>query len=242
MSGATAWGYHPASLAAGQEVQLSLEEAQHAAKARRLAVGMPLTLTNGGGQVARARLCRYQPKPLEVCARVDSVQTVPQPPAITLACSFPKGDRQAALLEAAAQLGAAQIQPLHCAFTPPAAQKLNPARARRVLISAIKQARRAWLPQLLPIATPQALMGQGQGIHLLADPNGSPAAEACPSPDTPLWLWVGPEGGFSAEERALLIESGARLVCLSPHILRIETAAAALLACVAQRKLEASGH
>ena len=50
---------------------------------------------------------------------------------------------------------------------------------------------------------------------------------------TPLAVIVGPEGGFSPEEQAMLSAvSGARIVALGPRILRADTAAVAALAIV----------
>ena len=48
---------------------------------------------------------------------------------------------------------------------------------------------------------------------------------------SPLAVLVGPEGGFSAEERALFTPRAVR-VSLGPRILRADTAAVALLALV----------
>ena len=232
MSRAAVWSYYPGALSAGEEVALGAEEARHVAKSRRLSVGLPLTLTDGAGHIAQTCLSHVAGAS-EVRARIEHVENVPPPRPVTLACSLPKGDRQAALLEAATQLGATQIQPLNCEFTPPAARKINSDRAGRILISAIKQAHRAWLPEFLPMDTPSALIERATDcIHLLADRRGGSVAEALSEPTVALWLWVGPEGGFSEAERDFLTQAGARPVCLGPHILRIETAATVLLGLV----------
>jgi RsmE family RNA methyltransferase len=46
----------------------------------------------------------------------------------------------------------------------------------------------------------------------------------------PLQLWIGPEGGFSPEELALLSAAGAQPCHLGDLVLRTETAATAVLA------------
>lgn len=233
MSRADYWGFYSGALAAGEEIVLDAEESRHALKVRRLSAGMSLTVTNGRGQVAQAAIIGDTPNRAEARLRIEQVRSVPPPRSVTLACALPKGERLTALLEAATQLGATQIQPLHCAFTPPAAQKINPERAGRILISALKQAHRAYLPELLSIDTPQASAKRAINcIHLLADPDGGPVADALPESTTPLCLWIGPEGGFSEAERGFLTQAGAKPVCLGRHILRIETAAAVLLGLV----------
>ena len=46
---------------------------------------------------------------------------------------------------------------------------------------------------------------------------------------------VGPEGGISAEETALLEEAGAQAVRLGPHVMRTASAGPIALAILAQR-------
>ena len=44
-----------------------------------------------------------------------------------------------------------------------------------------------------------------------------------------LSLWVGPEGGFSKNEKNSLKEAGCQAICIGEHILRVETATIGLL-------------
>ena len=48
-----------------------------------------------------------------------------------------------------------------------------------------------------------------------------------------IWLAVGPEGGWAAEEEALFDDEGWKAVSLGPRILRAETAAITATAVVA---------
>ena len=66
--------------------------------------------------------------------------------------------------------------------------------------------------------------------HLyFADESGGDAAVATFA-DGPAAILVGPEGGFTEEERAFVRASGASPISLGPRILRAETAALAALA------------
>jgi len=56
------------------------------------------------------------------------------------------------------------------------------------------------------------------------------AAKACDTPSQELALAVGPEGGFTEEEISLAQSHGWRTVALGARLLRIETAAIALVA------------
>jgi 16S rRNA (uracil1498-N3)-methyltransferase len=95
------------------------------------------------------------------------------------------------------------------------------ARLGRVAREAAMQCRRAWLPEVGPLAEFADLAGRPGAT--LADRGGDP-----PSLARPLVL-VGPEGGWSDEELA----ANPRRVGLGPHVLRAETAAVAagLLLC-----------
>ena len=59
---------------------------------------------------------------------------------------------------------------------------------------------------------------------------GVPSPAGLGSEARPVVLVVGPEGGFTAEERDAFLREGATAARVAPHVLRIETAAEAALA------------
>lgn len=86
----------------------------------------------------------------------------------------------------------------------------------------LEQARR-----FKPFVQDQVPSWVGSDTLLVADPSG---AAPCPSDAlSRVVLAVGPEGGFVPFELDLWREAGARVVCLGPRILRVETAVIALL-------------
>lgn len=93
----------------------------------------------------------------------------------------------------------------------------NLERWRRVAVEAAMQSRRRWLPAVEPVRPFAAVVADG-GVAL-ADVDGVPLDVA----QTPLVL-VGPEGGWSTEERAA---AAGRMVGFGPTTLRAETAALA---------------
>ncbi|OGI44174.1 MAG: hypothetical protein A2V92_04650, partial [Candidatus Muproteobacteria bacterium RBG_16_65_31] len=174
----------------------------------------------------------------EIALRVEERRTEPPPkPPIHLACALPKGDRQAVLLDMATQLGMAGFTPLLCerSVVKPVGGALG--RWRRICLEACKQSRRLHLPEIREAATPAeaAARAAAEGARIwIAHPSGGPAscndaAHAAPG----IVLLIGPEGGFTEKEVAQALSHGARPVSLGPAILRIETAAVALLATVA---------
>ena len=89
-------------------------------------------------------------------------------------------------------------------------------RLRRVAKEAAMQSRRVWLPTVNgPLPLPEALV---LDEVVMAEPSGVPADVLGWAPRT---VVIGPEGGFTAAERA----DAPAMVALGPNVLRVETAA-----------------
>jgi 16S rRNA (uracil1498-N3)-methyltransferase len=162
---------------------------------------------------------------------VESVAEEPEPAPLILAVGA--GDRERFLLvvEQAAQLGATEIVPLETARAGSVATKLREAhleKARRRALESIKQCGSAWAPTIADPATPgEFLQRRHSGRRWLADAAGAvPGALGIAES---LIVAVGPEGGFTATERAAFLEADFEPVRLGPHLLRFETAALAAL-------------
>ena len=222
---------------AGATVTLAGDEAHHAIASRRLKVGDMLWLFDGRGTIARAAITGIGARRREIALRVEERRTEPPPkPPIHLACALPKGDRQAVLLDMATQLGMAGFTPLLCerSVVKPVGGALG--RWRRICLEACKQSRRLHLPEIREAATPAeaAARAAAEGRRvLIAHPSGERIGQVVAVADPGMTLLIGPEGGFAEKEVAQALSHGARPVSLGPAILRIETAAVALLATVA---------
>jgi len=134
------------------------------------------------------------------------------------------------LLEKAVELGVARLQPVACRHG--VVEGSKPERLLQRIVEAVEQSERLSLPELLPEA-PLLDAVAAAGPVVMADEQGGgpllPALEAHPEAA----LLVGPEGGFAAAERMALGALPELLpVSLGPTILRAETAAIMLLACV----------
>ena len=133
------------------------------------------------------------------------------------------------LVEKATELGAARLQPVMTQRT--VADRVNLDRLRAVTIEAAEQCDRTALPALGEPAKLAALLKDWHADRplLFADETGgAPLAQA--SRPGPAAILIGPEGGFTPEEReAILATSGATPVALGPRILRAETAALAAI-------------
>jgi 16S rRNA (uracil1498-N3)-methyltransferase len=232
-----AWFYLEAIPEVGERGALDEEEGRHASSARRLREGDALVVFDGAGGWAEAQIETLAKKriTLEIVARH---QQPARAPALHLACALPKGDRAATLLGMATQLGVQSITPLSCERSIVKPSDSSHARWARILREACKQSRRARLPIINATRAPLTVAAEAPSDMrcLLLDPDGQAAsewlAEQPPDSSAPVSLFVGPEGGFTETECQGLLERGARAICVSNGILRVETAAIAGLAIV----------
>jgi len=133
------------------------------------------------------------------------------------------------LIEKATELGAARLQPVITHRT--IVDRLNLDRLRANMIEAAEQCDRTALPELCePVKLAALLKGWDAGRALLfADETGGAAIADIGKPG-PTAILVGPEGGFTPDEREMIrAVPGAVGVSLGPRILRAETAAAAAI-------------
>jgi len=137
----------------------------------------------------------------------------------------------------ATELGVDAVLPVLAARSvarwPEARQAQALARLRRVGAEAAAQARRARPVLVEPL---QALAGlAGRPGLVLADRDGQPAGALGADPGPDGWLvLVGPEGGLDPAERSLLGDPPR--LAVGPHVLRAETAGAAVAAALAGRR------
>jgi 16S rRNA (uracil1498-N3)-methyltransferase len=108
-------------------------------------------------------------------------------------------------------------------------ERINPERLTTIAIEAAEQCGRTRLPELASPLKLDALLAAPSGRLLFADETGGqPLIQA--SEPGPATILIGPEGGFTPEERARILATGATGIGLGPRILRAETAALAAVA------------
>jgi 16S rRNA (uracil1498-N3)-methyltransferase len=207
-------------------LRLGAEETRHLSRVCRLDIGDIIEVFDGNGYATRAEIVKVE----RDCALLSAVGTrlpeQPPPFSLRLATAVPKGDRFDWLVEKATELGIESLIPIVAerSVVEPGGPKLE--RLRRSIIAASKQCRRSRLMTLGPpmpwerIATLELAP-----IKFLADPAGVPLLRCPPiAGESSVILAVGPEGGFTAPERALAEQNGWLAVSLSVNMLRIETA------------------
>lgn len=228
--------YHPDLHA--QVIELDDAQAQHARKVLRLSVGDTVSLFDGSGGAATGRISRCD-KRVEVT--ITERRTAPWlKPTIELAVCIPKGDRAGFLVEKASELGADTLIPLLAtrSVVDPGEGKIE--RFARMATESAKQCGRPWVMQVAePIDFAKLIASAEHDVKLIADvPESSGVPGVHSEQIMPgqfaeagrLIVLIGPEGGWTDEERKAAFSSGFRPVRLGPHVMRIETAALAALA------------
>ncbi len=222
----------------GERTRLELpeHEGHHILHVLRLSVGERITLFDGTGTEYEATIASIERGKVQVqiAGRRDVCRELPIE--LTLASAAPAGDRLRWLIEKATELGVSKFQPLITAHSTPRAARVAADKLRRWVIEASKQCGRNIL---MSIATP---LHWGQfvqavptdTVRLIAHPAGNPWRKLEPirAPQA-VAIAVGPEGGWSEAELQLADRHGWARVGLGPRLLRVETAAIALAACVA---------
>jgi 16S rRNA (uracil1498-N3)-methyltransferase len=213
------------SLVAGARITLDALEVHHL-RVRRAGAGEQVRLLDGAGGVAEATL-ELGKKDAVVTVGQVSQEVAPTP--LVLAIGAGERDRFAWVVEKAAELGVTEIVPLETEHTRGVASRIRGAqveRFRRRTLEAIKQCGATWAPQVRDPARLEEFASEPRtGIRWLAALEGGvpPAGVGL----EPVTIAIGPEGGFTGEERWSLEAAGFLPVRFGDHILRFETAALA---------------
>lgn len=220
--------YVETPLSPGAMIALDKAQANYLGNVMRLGEGDFALLFDGEHGEWRGMITEAGKKRMTL--RLDE-QTKPQEsvPDVTLAFAPIKKGRIDWLVEKAVELGVKRLQPVITDRT--IVRDVKADRLHAHIIEAAEQCGRTALASLLPAVKLDAfLSAQGGSPLYFADENGgAPASESFGPP--PATILIGPEGGFTDEERsAIRATSGAVAISLGPRILRAETAALTALA------------
>jgi 16S rRNA (uracil1498-N3)-methyltransferase len=224
----------PGQLAGALRVKLTADQSRHLLTVLRLAPGAEIEVFDGAGRRFRAVLAGQE---LEIGARLaaDGRKTD-----VVLVQALAKGEKMDLIVQKATELGATRIVPL---TADRAVVRLDGDRGRsraerwrRIAQEASRQCGRADVPRIdEPMAWDGVFaLARGEDRRaLLLDPEERELRlGAAARGVSQLLLAVGPEGGFSAEEKAAAAQATFVPVGLGPLVLRSETAGLAALAVV----------
>lgn len=229
-------------LAPGARVALPEDAAAHLVRVLRLREGEACVLFNGDGHDHDATLAAATKRGVD--AVVGDARTIDNesPLRLVLLQGIARGEKMDLILQKATELGVAAIAPVFADRTEVRldGDRLDKRMAhwRSVVVSACEQSGRARIPELLParnLAEAAAAL-PADALKLTLDPQGEhrSASLAMPASAT-IVIGIGPEGGWSEKDRAVLRERGFSGLRLGPRVLRTETAGLAAIAALQAR-------
>lgn len=226
--------------AVGESVVLDSESANHV-RVLRLVVDAEVELFDGRGSRASARLEQVDGETVRCILLQVSQVTSHAPFTLTLVQAMPKGDKVESIVRMATEIGVDEIRFVISERTvsrPDAAKgAAKTERLARVVREAARQSEQATLPGLLaPVEFAAAVAAlPADTLHLVFVPGADTGIEDVrdrAASAKSVWVWVGPEGGFSPAEVAALTRQGAISVRMFESVLRVETAAPVAVALV----------
>ncbi len=156
---------------------------------------------------------------------------------LTLVQAVLKGDGMDGVVRDATMMGVAAIAPVASART--IAKRQSVERWERIAVSSAKQCRRAVVPRVQPMAQVEAwCASSADDLKLLlvepaaAGEGTASIGEACGRQVASVALIVGPEGGWTIEERDAMIAAGATPITLGGLTLRADAVPLAAIAVV----------
>jgi len=226
-------------------VSLPPEEVHHGLTVLRIHKGDVVTLFNGTGTEADGSVIEVSRKSAQVRVEALRMREFEFSTRLTLAVAMIRGHRQDYMIEKCTELGVFAFQPLttHRGIVKSTGGAVD--KWRRRAIEAAKQSKRAWVPMIHEPASLHEALSRVHDFEFAAvgdpGPTATPLSSALAAKNTdPAIVFIGPEGGWTNEERAMFAASSIQCVGLSPTVLRTETAAIAASAIVAIRSVDPS--
>lgn len=216
------------SLSEGAAVELDAGQANYLGNVMRLGVNAELLLFDGlsGEWLARVTELSKKRMSLTVERQTRESEIIPD---VWLAFAPVKRAQTDWLVEKATELGVARLVPVMTQRT--IAERVRLDRLESITIEAAEQCGRTRVPQIaepMPLRRFMEELDPARHFYFADEGGGEPLATAYRE-GAAVFL-IGPEGGFTEEERAFVRGEGACAISLGPRILRAETAALAALA------------
>lgn len=213
----------------GNEIVLDESESKHAIRVLRLNAGDKVQVVDGAGGFYTAEITGPHPKKCKLIvldARKDFGRRSFR---LHIGIAPTKNnDRFEWFLEKATEIGIDEITPLLCEHSE--RKTIKPDRLEKILISAMKQSVKYWLPKLNPLIPLNEFLQINDGSQkFIAHCNEGEKAHLKDEikKGKNVTLLIGPEGDFSLNEVEQARAAGFREISLGSSRLRTETAGVA---------------
>ncbi len=214
--------------------ELPPDEAKHALRVLRLSVGDELYLMDGAGMFLRAEITAQTGHRCQYAIQEELPQQRAWKGHLHIAMAPTKmNERVEWMSEKATEIGVDEFSFVDCQFSE--RHQLKTDRVERIVVSAVKQSHKAWMPQVNPICPLEHFLKEHREgdrfiCHCYDPADISPESTRLPlsdslRADSDTTVLIGPEGDFSVEEVRLAESLGWRSVSLGTSRLRTETAA-----------------
>ncbi|WP_338464990.1 16S rRNA (uracil(1498)-N(3))-methyltransferase [Shouchella rhizosphaerae] len=225
-------------------VEITGDDAAHITKVMRMQAGDGVICVNEDGKAVLVQLSQFDPSSVKGTVLNEMDNETELPIRVTVAQGLPKGDKLETIVQKGTELGAYAFAPFSASRSivkwdeKKGAKKTE--RLQKIAKEAAEQAHRLFVPN---VAKPVPLKVVAEALThydvcIVCDEEEAKQGEkanlkrafAMLKPGMSLLVIVGPEGGLTREEVALLSAKGAVSCSIGPRIVRTETAAMYVLA------------
>jgi len=220
--------YDPSITGKETSFKLNADESAHACRVLRMKDGDELTVLNGKGLVLTGKIEVASPKGCVIIPKeIDQHELSPVNIHIAIAPTK-NSDRMEWLFEKATEIGITEITLLSCRNSE--RKNIREDRLEKILISAMKQSQRNYLPILHQmIGFKEFIQHHPKGLIAHCEKSEKRTIADVWTPiNCP--ILIGPEGDFSSDEIKLALSNGYTPITLGENRLRTETAG--LVACM----------
>ena len=202
-------------------LELSEEETRHAVRVLRLNAGDKIEVSDGKGVRALAEINEISKRSCSFEILGQTTEAEPVLPKIAIAPTK-SIDRFEWFLEKAVEIGVSEICPILCSNSE--RRVLKQERSEKVLLAAMKQSQRNWLPKLRDLTSYSDFITMANEPLLIAHCRDAEKVQLNSQLQTDSWIMIGAEGDFTEEEIELALKKGATEIDLGKSRLRTETA------------------
>jgi 16S rRNA (uracil1498-N3)-methyltransferase len=216
---------------AENEIVLDETESKHAIRVLRLNVGDKIQVVNGKGGFFLAEITQPHPKKCKLSILESHTEFGKRRFNLHMAIAPTKNiDRFEWFLEKATEIGIDEITPVLCEHSE--RKTIKPDRLEKILVSAMKQSLKAYLPKLNPMVSFNGFLIKNEGEQKYIAHCNEGEKEHLQNEvekEKSVTILIGPEGDFSPEEVEQAKKNGFCEISLGSSRLRTETAA--IVAC-----------